>query len=215
MSSNCRAILCLNGSLPEPSFFEAFSLPICAADGAANYLIRHGILPTLVVGDLDSLNSPLPKEVEQLHIAEQDRCDYEKTLAVMAERAYLPCLVVGLNGGELDHILHNISIFMQGNNRFWAPPIYGMILRAGEAVQIKLKQLGKISLLGLPHAVVNSQGLVWELQNYSMHFPGKTSCLNQARQREVYIEAKEGQVLLLIHHGQELPMVAYASEITL
>lgn len=207
MNSDFKSVLCLNGSLPEPTFFTSLSVPICAADGAANYLMQHGIIPTLVVGDLDSLAVSLPNSVEKIRILEQDRCDYEKTLTVMAERAYLPCLIVGLSGGDLDHILHNISIFMQGNNRFWAPPIYGFVLRMGEAVELQLQQPGKISLLGLPHAVVDSRGLQWELQDYVMHFPGKTSCLNQARQKDVSIAVKEGQVLVLVHHGQELPAV--------
>lgn len=207
MNNPFKSILCLNGHLPEPAFFKTFNLPICAADGAANYLMHQGIMPELVVGDLDSLTVILPQSVEQIRIAEQDRCDYEKALEILADRAYLPCLIVGLNGGELDHILHNISVFMQGDNCFWAPPIYGMILRLGEAAELQLQYPGKISLLGLPHAQVNSRGLQWELQNYAMHFPGRTSCLNQALEKEVYIEVKEGQLLLLVHHGQELPLV--------
>ena len=35
-----RSILCLDGDLPDKRFFEEFRIPIKAADGAANKLLR-------------------------------------------------------------------------------------------------------------------------------------------------------------------------------
>ncbi|WP_425360847.1 MULTISPECIES: thiamine diphosphokinase [unclassified Candidatus Tisiphia] len=48
-----HSILALNGDLPDKSFFD-IGLPIIAADGAINSLYKMGIIPKVVIGDLDS-----------------------------------------------------------------------------------------------------------------------------------------------------------------
>lgn len=54
-----RSILCLNGDLPDPSFFHKRKLPVIAADGAANVLCNLGVFPDLITGDLDSIQPAL------------------------------------------------------------------------------------------------------------------------------------------------------------
>jgi thiamine pyrophosphokinase len=48
-----KSVLCLNGELPKPSFFNKLNLPIIAADGSANYLAKNDLLPKAIVGDLE------------------------------------------------------------------------------------------------------------------------------------------------------------------
>ena len=55
MPNKFKSILCLDGELPSAAFFFFFTLPIIAADGAANTLMQMGVLPQIVIGDLDSI----------------------------------------------------------------------------------------------------------------------------------------------------------------
>jgi len=193
-----RSILCLNGHLPPQHFFESVNLPLIAADGAANTLRSRGLTPQLVIGDLDSVQADL--EGPSLHIQDQNRCDYEKCMEYLEKEDLLPAIILGVNGGDLDHILNNISIFVKSvrGNLLYAPPLYGAVLDSPDHL-ITLPPHTKISLLGLPEARLTTRGLVWDLRDRKLYFPGVNSCLNRAHASQVHIHVREGKVLFLAH----------------
>lgn len=198
-----RSILCLNGTLPRKSFFNRHSLPIIAADGAANNLIEIGVNPSLVIGDLDSLDSSLKDSLTVLYHYDQNLCDFEKCLFYLEEHKLLPSIVVGMNGGYIDHILNNINLFLNTNNIFYAPPIIGFTMNEQEEKRIILPNDTKLSILGIPEAEVSSEGLRWDLRNFKLAFPGKTSCFNRSAQPEVYLNVHKGTILILIYRDFE------------
>lgn len=193
-----RSILCLNGALPSADFFKS-ELPIIAADGAANTLMEMGIKPDLVIGDLDAIDQRWLKEVETLYVYDQNFCDYEKSLDYLASKNLLPCIVVGINGGYLDHVLNNINIFMKSKNLLYAPPLYGCVVREDEHQTFNLPIDTKISLMGIPKAKVTTKGLKWELIDSTLSFPGVSSCFNRGVDDIVEIRVHEGSVLVLIY----------------
>lgn len=198
-----RSVLCLNGILPNKSFFNSHTLPIIAADGAANNLIKMGVTPSLVIGDLDSLEPSLRDSLAVLYHYDQNLCDFEKCLLYLEEHKLLPSIVVGMNGGHIDHILNNINLFVNTNNVFYAPPVIGFTMNEHEEKKILLPNDTKLSILGIPGAEISSEGLRWELKNYTLTFPGKTSCFNRSIQPEVYLNVHKGTVLVLIYRDFE------------
>lgn len=196
--SEYRSILCLNGALPESEFFST-ALPIIAADGAANTLVKMGITPQLVIGDLDSIDPELLQQLPVLHYPNQDHCDFEKSLDYLAKQQLLPSIIVGVNGGYLDHILNNVNVFVGTKNILYAPPIIGFALSGNETKEIILPVNTKISMLGMPEAVVSTNGLRWELNRYQLLFPGRNSCFNQSREKLVRIHIERGSMLVLIY----------------
>jgi thiamine pyrophosphokinase len=196
--TNYKSILCLDGDLPRVSFFNN-NLPIIAADGAANQLMALGIKPELVIGDLDSIR---PEHLEQLatfYHYDQNLCDFEKSLRYLHQKDLLPTIIVGLNGGFLDHVLNNINHFMDTNNVLYAPPIYGFTLVSHSAKALNLPFNSKISLLGIPSAKISTQGLKWDLNNAHLSFPGHNSCFNRSVTAEIEITVHEGAILMLIY----------------
>jgi thiamine pyrophosphokinase len=193
-----KSILCLNGELPQKSFFDKLQLPIIAADGAANALHKLGIKPSITIGDLDSVASHLKGPF--LHVEDQSRCDYEKSMEYLENKGLLPTIILGSSGGNLDHILNNISVFMSHSpgNLLYSPPLYGTILCASQTL-IELPIYTKVSLFGLPHARLITQGLEWDLTGQSLHFPGINSSLNRAIKKRISIQVLEGQALFLAH----------------
>lgn len=194
-----QSILCLNGDLPDVSFFSELRLPIIAADGAANRLLALGIRPQLITGDLDSVQPSILKSHRFLHLADQNETDYQKTMSYLKENDLLPAIVLGVNGGCLDHILNNINIFMETNCLLYAPPIQGFVLNEKSNVTYVLPPQTKMSLIGIPNAVISSKGLQWELNHSPLSFPGKTSCSNRTRGSEMALEVHQGSVLVLIY----------------
>lgn len=197
-----RSILCLNGELPASSFFREMQLPIIATDGAANNLHVLGIHPELIIGDLDSVLPELLENHSHLRLPEQNSNDYQKALAYQKEKDLLPAIVVGVNGGYLDHILNNINIFLETNCLLYAPPITGLVLNAHTQFNCILPIQTKISLMGIPQAILSSKGLQWELNATHLSFPGTSSCFNRTQAAETYLEVHQGSVLVLIYEQQ-------------
>lgn len=194
-----RSILCLNGDLPKHDFFIEVNLPVIAADGAANRLFELGIHPQLIIGDLDSINSSILKSSPFLHLPDQASSDYQKAMQYLSDNHLLPAIVVGVNGGFLDHILNNINIFMTTDCLLYAPPVRGFVLKEKSQHNFLLPVHTKISLIGIPTVILSSQGLQWELHDTHLSFPGKTSCFNRTRLPEISLEAHQGAALVLIY----------------
>ncbi|HTM64092.1 MAG TPA: thiamine diphosphokinase [Gammaproteobacteria bacterium] len=193
-----RAILTLNGDLPEKEFFNR-DIPVIAADGAANKLAAMCIKPSKIIGDLDSVHQDLLEEGNHVHDPDQSASDFEKALHYMKENDLLPAIITGVNGGYLDHVLHNINIFLQTDSIIYAPPMIGMIIKSGENVELSVTPGAKISLLGLPSAMVSSNGLKWELNHHELAFPGYNSCFNRAARDHIEITVQSGNILMLIY----------------
>ena len=195
---NYKSILCLSGELPNADFFAA-DLPIIAADGAANYLMRLGITPKIVIGDLDSVLLEYLKIIPSHYHYDQNFCDFEKFLQYLDKNQMLPAVIVGLNGGYLDHVLNNVNHFLQAGCVLFAPPIYGFVLNEGKDKQLNLPLNTKISLFGIPDAIVTTKGFKWNLCDDQLIFPGRNSCFNHTQECEIEIQVHSGAVLVLVY----------------
>jgi len=193
-----RSLLVLDGALPDRSFFK-INLPIIAADGAMNTLCHLDIIPTAVVGDLDSVNIDYLHKTKVIYEPDQNSCDFEKALEYLARENLLPTIIVGMSGGYIDHILNNINVFLKKGSIFYAPPIVGHIINAGESRVFALPMHTKISFIAFPEAIISTQGLKWELEHYKMSFPGRNSSFNRTYTNSIVIEVHTGLTLVMIY----------------
>jgi thiamine pyrophosphokinase len=199
-----RSILCLNGHIPDASFFQLVNLPVIAADGAANTLQDLGVVPELIIGDLDSVIPSIAKMHKTLHVKDQNSSDFQKSLHYLKDNQLLPAIIVGMNGGFLDHILQNINIFIETDCVLYAPPITGYVLKEKSKHQFVLPKDSKISLMGIPSASISSSGLKWELEQSLLSFPGNSSCFNRTKKPQIALDIHEGTVLVLIYERAEI-----------
>ena len=142
--SNChyRSVLCLNGELPGAHFFRQNTLPLIAADGAANKLVKMQLTPEIIIGDLDSVNSDIRLQHSVLHKPCQNSSDFQKALDYLEVHQLLPTIIVGVSGGRIDHILNNVNIFMGTKSIFYAPPLIGFTMVEGQSEQFSLPDGG-------------------------------------------------------------------------
>jgi thiamine pyrophosphokinase len=194
-----HSILCLNGDLPDSTFFLNMDLPIIAADGAADTLLDLGIRPTLIIGDLDSVRPYTLKQYPFLHLPDQESNDYQKAMHYLRNNDLLPAIITGINGGHLDQILNNINIFMETDCLLYSPPLKGFVIKKQSRMNFLLPIQTKISLMGIPETILSSKGLKWELHHSHLSFPGKTSCFNRTQLPKITLEVHQGAVLVLIY----------------
>lgn len=89
---------------------------LIAVDGGAHYLRTLGLLPHLMVGDLDSVDPALTDELResgteiQRFPVDKDATDFELAVQVALARGYDRLDIYGALGGDLDHELGNLNV---------------------------------------------------------------------------------------------------------
>jgi thiamine pyrophosphokinase len=192
-----RSLLCLKGALPGRAFFSHFDLPIIAADGAYNLLWEKGVVADVVIGDCDSVRVPIAPKTRKIIVEDQDFSDFQKALKFARENRLLPPIILGVNGGYIDHILNNVAIFAQADAVAYMPPNVAMVVR--DRLRLRLPLATKLSLFAVPFGRVTTRGLRWELQDRELHFPEYSSCFNRTVAEQVSFDVAGGAVLLVIY----------------
>lgn len=113
------------GELGDPDFFreraaDAAPAALICADGGARHLTALGMTPTLIVGDMDSLDRDSRQRYASLgvtlisHPREKDQTDTELALREAFGMAPQEIWIWGALGGRIDHALANLSLLAQG-----------------------------------------------------------------------------------------------------
>lgn len=116
-----KAAIVLNGDAPskaDMALLEGMETIVCA-DGAAQFMLKAGLVPTVIVGDLDSIESEVYKWADAMsvplerHPKEKDYTDGELALhrALAAEPTEL--LILGGHGGRTAMIMANLKLLRQ------------------------------------------------------------------------------------------------------
>ncbi len=206
-------IIVLGGEFSEFEIFDKLpTATIIAADSGFHNMIGANTKPHILIGDLDSHSDEeleqMPLEIEIVKIVEQETNDFEKAVqhAIRLEKKNL--LVVGMNGGYLEHTLNNWSVFAKlsklVNLVYFEKDRYAISLEKG--VQLKTTKNEIISIIPQPNAILSTIGLKWELDNYALSIGGKEGARNVAIGNEITIDVHLGEILLFI--DSKLPYTA-------
>ena len=107
-------LLCLPGVWPEMSKLPKFDFVI-GVDSGADAATSHGIIPDLVVGDLDSVIKENYPHQDLIIISEQDDNDLSKALRFCLEKNLKEISIVGFTGKRNDHELANYAALHNAN----------------------------------------------------------------------------------------------------
>jgi thiamine pyrophosphokinase len=116
------------GELGDPTFLReqaASDAPaaLLCADRGARHLKDAGLVPTLIVGDMDSLDRCSQESYESMgvriirHPREKNETDTELALREAFGMAPTDVRIWGGLGGRIDHALANLSLLVQGIER--------------------------------------------------------------------------------------------------
>ncbi len=152
-----RAVIFANGSLNPPVSILPEDL-IIAADGGARHCLALGLVPAVVIGDLDSLT---PAELETLGAqgakivqfpVRKDFTDLELALQHARRSGADEILILGALGARWDQTLANVALpaafpelairLADGNQEFF-------YLRAGETITVAGRPGDTLSLIPL------------------------------------------------------------------
>ncbi len=206
-----EALIVCNGTPPSSQLLHAHWNRVAlrvAADGGANALFQQGLLPDVVVGDLDSLH-PAPRErlqPEQLiHLQDQDTNDADKAIAYCCQQGMEQIHLLGAEGQRADQFLANLEVMLKYSKRarvlLWTERERCEFLH--EFWEETLPVGTTVSLLPIfgGAAGIHTQGLAYALSNASL-LPGRppTGVSNQTTAPEVSVRLTSGQLLLTVAH---------------
>lgn len=198
-----KAFILLNGS--EPANFPNLSNYdiVCAIDGAYNHFEANNIIPDLVTGDFDSINT-IPTSVEVIKTPNQEFTDFEKALQILKHRGFTHIDVYGGSGKEHDHFLGNISTALQ-----WKMGLtisffddFGKYFFIEDSVILTNVKEKNISLIPFPTASgIITKGLMYPLNNETLSFGERIGTRNIAIEESVFIAFDSGELLVYISHN--------------
>ncbi|MCW8802819.1 MAG: thiamine diphosphokinase [Ignavibacteriaceae bacterium] len=213
-----KCIILANGKTPKKSvitFFRkmGYSKLICA-DGGANSAFKMGLIPNVIVGDLDSISSATLNAFKSsskiIRLRRQNDTDVEKCLKYAIKNKFDEALLVGVTGNRLDHTFCNIGIVLKFFNQIKISLIAeSSCLRPFTGVvELKTYPGETISLYGIsPKTRITSNGLKYELKNVSLPFGKRESTSNIAKKNLVKLKISSGIVFvmrdvnIMIKHG--------------
>ncbi|QBP41501.1 thiamine diphosphokinase [Paenisporosarcina antarctica] len=121
-------VICAGGPIDELAPLEPYKLSdevvFIGADKGSVYLLNEGIIPTVAVGDFDSLSSEefldLTNRVASVKVASVDKNETDTDLALIHSLDFDPqqVVLVGVTGGRLDHfisVLNSVYRFQKDN----------------------------------------------------------------------------------------------------
>ncbi|MBU1105523.1 MAG: thiamine diphosphokinase [Candidatus Riflebacteria bacterium] len=120
---NLKAVVFLNGEFDLPSdYFKVTKdydiFDFFCADGGANLAVKLGIIPQLVIGDMDSISIQTRRKLEKRSQfielpADKDISDAEALLDLLNSQGYSEIHIFAATGGRLDQTIFNLQLLQK------------------------------------------------------------------------------------------------------
>ena len=208
-----KTIIFLNGDKADLSRVKKYidkDTLIIGADGGTNHILKLGLKPDVVIGDLDSFNviarerSDRSNPVKYIRYPrDKDFTDGELAIRYAKEKGYKDIIIVGLLGTRVDHLLGNIFLLLkkdfealnikliEGNQEMY------LVRKKATIFGKKGEILSVIPIAGEVKETA-SEGLKFDLKKYRLSLQGNQGISNVMTKDTAKITVKKG-ILLIIH----------------
>ncbi len=207
-----KALIIANGNIKNPEhllkLISRADLVICA-DGGTNHLEKIKIVPHIIIGDLDSINTYgktlIKKNIVKLiqYPGNKDATDTELAALYAVEQGAFDITFTGVTGTRLDHTLANIFLLKQMadiNIKSRIIDDNNKIFLVQDKTIIKKNKDSFISLLPLTAKVegITTTGLEYELNNAEMQFGISLGISNRFKEDTATVSIKKGILIAAI-----------------
>jgi thiamine pyrophosphokinase len=189
---------------------------VIVADGGSEHCSWLGIIPDLLIGDLDSTDPDLIQKWEDAgvkvirHPVDKDQTDLELALLHAQAEGATKIVVYGAIGGRMDMTLGNLTLLAHPALRILVKLVYGnevvRLLREGELLTLPGAVGDTISLIALDPrgAFVTTTGLEFPLDKEVLEFGLTKGISNRLSKNQAIIHLERG--LLAVIHTQQDPL---------
>lgn len=207
-----KTVIIANGELDSADLRQiAEADQLIAADGGFAHCIEHGLTPSVVIGDLDSLEEgALTDFAGQVirHPAEKDESDLELALAYSIEQGATEILILAGLGTRWDQTVANVMLLSTVSTQVRL--VDGLqelfVIKAGEVANFDAPVGSTVSLIPLTDNVqgVKTRGLQYPLKDDSLQFGKTRGISNSIIAEPATVEISHGRLLcVIIRNGSE------------
>lgn len=198
------------GSSPENSDCDFMEIDressfIICADGGLDIAVRHSLVPDLIVGDFDSVQSSLPEQVETIKLkVEKDDTDMMAAIRIALQRGYHDFLLLGALGGRIDHSYANFCLLQYLSEQGCSARMLGggclTFFRTSGTIELNGYSGKTISVFpfGTSSCTVTYQGLKYPLTEYTLSSAYPLGVSNKVIEEHAVIEILDGSALIVI-----------------
>jgi thiamine pyrophosphokinase len=212
-----RAVIFANGELRYPQrardLLRVDDL-IIAVDGGTRHAWEAGVVPQLVIGDMDSLASDERERLESSEVelssfpARKDTTDLELALVRAVSEGADSILILGALGGRIDQTIANLLLLA-------LPELAEIDVRVAEGAQEAFLIRQEAIIVGQPGdtvslipfggdaAGVSVDGLEWPLQDETLRFGPARGVSNVLTGEEASVRVRRGLILCVVTHADE------------
>ncbi|QTV05369.1 thiamine diphosphokinase [Faecalibacter bovis] len=199
---NKKAILFLNGEVPDKTPIITKYQKIFCTDGSYEYLKDLGIIPDIITGDFDSIQTEkFPESSEIIHTPDQNFTDFEKALQIIKNQGFNSVDVLGASGKQQDHFLGNLNAAYKFKDSLSITFYDNYSTYSFISSPFKLNNiLGKtISLFPFPETKgIITKGLEYPINNEDLNIINRIGTRNIAVDDEIEITYQSGDLILFI-----------------
>ena len=181
---------------------------VIGVDSGAEYLYKLFLIPNLIIGDLDSINSKTldraRKDKAEIisYETDKDKTDFELALNYLKINNYQNITIIGGESGELDHLFGNlltISAFHTKEYIEWKQSDKNIIFTNSEIINV---EGGKVfSLIPLsPLEGVSINGARWNVKNENINYGSSKTLRNVTNSNILKIRVDSGKFCLVIEN---------------
>jgi thiamine pyrophosphokinase len=206
-----RAVIFVNGQIKDIEPVRRLVRPddtILAADGGTHLALTAGLTPSIIIGDLDSLNQADQMHVKKAgckiikHPRDKDETDFELALSFVVESGFSEILIIGALGGRLDQTLGNLSVLTN-------PGFAGLDTRIDDGTEAAWFLRDRREITGSPGDTISlipwggdvtgatTTGLRWPLHNESLFADKTRGISNELMDEKGSISINSGLLLVV------------------
>lgn len=177
---------------------------IVAADGGADTALRAGIVPDVVIGDLDSVSPRTRKKLassQWIFVDNQNNTDLQKALDYLVTQKCKKCTLVGFEGGRPDFTLGNLLALYPYTRKMELRVVgHGwQIFPIARTKTFTARPGARVSLLPLSTCSgVTLTGLKFPLKNARLSLGTTRTLSNQAVKKRFTVQLTSGVMLVYI-----------------
>jgi len=171
-----KTVILANGKFPKTKktleILNSANRIICC-DGATENLIKYGLKPNLIIGDLDSISQNIKFKYKNLihQVKEQNTNDLTKAVNWCVDNNILEFDILGATGKREDHTIANISLLSKYAEHAKARIIsdYGIFTAITQTSVFKSYKGQQVSIFAMnPESKITSTGLKYPLKNIKL-----------------------------------------------
>jgi len=207
-----RAVIFVNGHIPDLELVRRLTRPgdtLLAADGGTRHALALGLTPSIVIGDLDSLNDDDRRKLDAAGTEirrfprDKNETDFELALHYAVDAGYREILIVAALGDRLDQTLGSLALLT-------APFLVGLDVRVDDGVERAYFVRAQARVEGRPGDLVSlipwggevtgvvTDGLRWPLRGETL-YPYQTRGISNELLGETASVSQKSGLLLVVH----------------